>query len=106
MPADNPLVLCLSGHDPSGGAGIQADIETCAALGTHALTLVTAHTVQDTRDVRRVSAVAPVLLAAQLDALLEDSNPNAVKLGLLGDARQVPVITERLRNLRAPVVLD
>ena len=101
-----PQVLCLSGHDPTGGAGIHADIETCAALGAHALTIVTAHTVQDTRDVRRVSAVAPILLAAQLDALLEDCSPRAAKLGLLGDAAQIPVIVQRLTSLRKPVVLD
>src|SRR5882724_11310077 len=106
MSADYPLVLCLSGHDPSGGAGIQADIETCSALGTHALTIITAHTVQDTRQVMRVSAVAPILLAAQLDALLDDCKPDAIKLGLLGDAEQVPVLAERLAALRVAVVMD
>ena len=106
MLANRPLVLCISGHDPSGGAGVQADIETCSALGTHALTLITAHTVQDTRQVHRISAVAPILLAAQLDALLEDCKPDAIKLGLLGDAAQVPILVERLAALRVPVVLD
>ena len=106
MLANPPLVLCISGHDPSGGAGIQADIETCTALGTHALTIITAHTVQDTRQVLRVSAVAPILLAAQLDALLDDCKPDAIKLGLLGDAEQVPVLAERLAALRVPVVMD
>jgi len=100
------LVLCLSGHDPTGGAGIQADIESCAANGAHALTVITAHTVQDTKDVRRVTPVAPMLLAQQIRALREDCRIGAVKIGLLGDAQQVPVIVEALRELQVPAVLD
>jgi hydroxymethylpyrimidine/phosphomethylpyrimidine kinase len=106
MPPSIPLVLCISGHDPTGGAGIQADIETCAALGTHALGVIAAHTVQDTHDVSRISALAPILLAAQLDALLDDCRPAAVKLGLLGDSQQIPVIVRRLSALDVPVVMD
>jgi hydroxymethylpyrimidine/phosphomethylpyrimidine kinase len=99
-------LLCLSGHDPTGGAGIQADIEAAAAVGVHALGVITAHTVQDTSDVERVSAVAPILLAAQLDALLADCSPSAAKIGLLGDAAQVGVVAERLRRLGVPLIID
>jgi hydroxymethylpyrimidine/phosphomethylpyrimidine kinase len=101
-----PRVLCLSGHDPTGGAGLHADIEACAAQGAHALTALTANTVQDTRDVRRVVATAPILLAQQIEVLCADGPVAAVKIGLLGDAGQVPVIAETLRALRVPVVLD
>jgi hydroxymethylpyrimidine/phosphomethylpyrimidine kinase len=101
-----PLVLCLSGHDPTGGAGIQADIEVCVALGAHALSVVTAHTVQDTTDVSRVSAVAPILLSAQLETLLADCSPSACKIGLLGDAAQLPAIAPILRRLQKPIVAD
>jgi hydroxymethylpyrimidine/phosphomethylpyrimidine kinase len=101
-----PAVLCLSGHDPTGGAGIHADIEACAAAGVHAFTVVTAHTVQDTRNVRRVSAVPPMLLAEQVAALAQDGRIAAIKIGLLGDAQQIPVIVEAIRTLRVPVVLD
>ena len=101
-----PAVLCLSGHDPTGGAGIQADIEACAAQGIHAFAVVTAHTVQDTRNVRRVSAVAPMLLAEQVDALAQDGRIEAIKIGLLGDAQQVPVLVDAIRRLGVPVVLD
>src|ERR1043166_3503525 len=101
-----PRVLCISGHDPSGGAGIQADIETCAALGAHALSVISAHTVQDTRNVARVSPVAPILLAAQISALVDDAPPHAAKIGLLGDAAQIDVIVERLRPLAIPIVVD
>src|SRR5437868_8584650 len=101
-----PQVLCISGHDPTGGAGIQADIETCAALGAHALSLITAHTVQDTYDVQRVSAVAPIVLASQIEALLSDCAPRALKIGLIGDAAQVPVIAQCRPRVAGPAVLD
>ena len=101
-----PLVLCLSGLDPSGGAGLQADIESVAALGGHALGVVTALTAQDTRDVARVVATDPALLRQQLDLLLNDSPPQAFKLGLLGGAEQLPVILEAIRRCPVPVVCD
>ena len=99
-------VLCISGHDPSGGAGIQADIESCAALGAHALSVITAHTVQDTQNVQRVSPVPPILLAAQMEALIEDCRIDAIKIGLLGDAAQIAPILAVLAKLQVPVVLD
>lgn len=101
-----PLVLCCSGLDPTGGAGLSADIETIAALGAHALPVMTANTVQDTQDVRRVVAVAPILLAAQLEALLADCRPAAIKLGLLGDGEQIPHLLDAIERTGAPVVLD
>jgi hydroxymethylpyrimidine/phosphomethylpyrimidine kinase len=105
-PPSRPRVLCISGHDPSGGAGIQADIETCAALGVHALSVITAHTVQDTHNVARVSAVAPILIAAQLSSLIDDAEPHAAKIGLLGDPAQVDAIAQALRALSIPIVMD
>lgn len=105
-PMNRPNVLCVAGHDPSGGAGIHADIEAVAAQGAHALTLITALTVQDTTNVQRVQAVAPALLAQQAECLLDDCQVAAVKLGLLGDLRQIPLIVDWLRRLAAPVVVD
>lgn len=101
-----PRVLCVSGLDPSGGAGIAADIAACQALGAHALPVITALTAQDTRDVRFVDAVAPETLERQLDVLLADCQPDAVKLGLLGSAEQVAVIVRAIEALRVPVVVD
>lgn len=103
---DPSRVLCLSGHDPVGGAGIHADIESCAALGAHAFTVITANTVQDSRNVQRVTPVAPLLIAAQVDALLADCRIDAIKIGLLGDAAQVAVLVEVIRRNPVPVVLD
>lgn len=101
-----PNVLCCSGHDPTGGAGIHADIEAVAAQGGHALTLVTALTVQDTTNVRRVEATDPALLAAQAALLLADCPVAAIKIGLLGAASQLPVLQALLERCRVPVVLD
>ena len=106
MTTRKPLVLCLSGHDPVGGAGIHADIEAVAANGGHAISLITALTVQDTLDVQRVSPVPAELLAQQLQAVLADCAIAAVKIGLLGDAAQIPVILEALAVLDVPLVLD
>lgn len=104
--SERPLVLCASGHDPSGGAGIHADIEAVAANGAHCLSLITAHTVQDTQDVVRVSPVAPILLASQIETLLADCTINAIKIGLLGDAQQIPVLLAAIAQTQVPVVLD
>lgn len=101
-----PRVLCLSGLDPLGGAGLQADIETLTAHRVHTLSLVTALTVQDSRNVRRLVATDPALLDEQLSVLLADARPDAVKLGLLGSIAQLPVIAAHLARLAAPVVCD
>ncbi len=101
-----PRVLCLSGLDPIGGAGLQADIETLVAHRIHTLSLVTALTVQDSHNVRRVVATEPALLDEQLSVLLADARPDAVKLGLLGSAEQLPVIATHLAKLAVPVICD
>ncbi len=105
-PSSRPQVLCLSGHDPSGGAGIQADIEAVAAQGAHALGVITALTVQDSCNVRRVIPIDADLFAEQLDLLLSDCRVDAIKLGVLGDATQVPVILRTIEHCRVPVVVD
>lgn len=102
-----PSVLTIAGSDPSGGAGIQADLRVFAALGVAGLSAVTALTVQNSRGVLSVHPVAPDILAAQLDAVLTDSRPSAVKIGMLGGAAQVSVVADALRRFRPPhVVLD
>lgn len=103
---NRPQVLCISGHDPSGGAGLQADIEAVAAQGAHALVAVTSLTVQNTSNVQRVVPTAPSLLAQQLEAVLDDCPVDAIKIGLIGDGDQVPAIEAAIRRARVPVVLD
>ncbi|HUR42396.1 MAG TPA: hydroxymethylpyrimidine/phosphomethylpyrimidine kinase [Verrucomicrobiae bacterium] len=106
MLSDRPTVLCLSGHDPGGGAGLQADIEAIAAQGAHVLGFITAHTVQDTRDVARVLVANPELLRQQVDAVLADSRPAAIKIGLLGDAATARYAANLIRRLGVPSVVD
>lgn len=101
-----PAVLSIAGHDPTGGAGLQADIEAIGAQGAHALSLITALTVQDTHNVRQLRPVAVDLLAQQAACLFDDCQVSAVKLGLLGEVDQIPLIAGWLRQLRVPVVLD
>lgn len=99
-------VLCFSGHDPGGGAGIQADSEAIAAQGAHALSVITALTVQDSHNVRRLLPVDPDLLAEQVDCLLADSPIQAIKLGLLGSVAQLPLIAATIRRCGVPVIAD
>lgn len=101
-----PRVLCLSGLDPGGGAGLQADIETLQAHRVHALGLVTALTVQDSRNVARVVPTAVDLLQAQLDCLLADTQPAAIKIGLIGSAEQLPLLRAVIDRCGVPVVCD
>lgn len=107
MTTQKPVVLVIAGHDPVGGAGMQADIEAVAALGAHAATAVTALTVQDTRNVSSFRLTDADLLAAQLDAILGDLSPAAVKIGMIGSADNARLIAAALRRLPGvPVVLD
>ncbi len=102
-----PVVLTLSGHDPTGGAGIQADIETLASLGCHAASVVTALTVQDTCEVKSFRAVDAVLLVEQARAVLEDLPVAVVKIGMVGSAAVAAAIHGILADYPLlPVVLD
>lgn len=101
-----PRILCIGGHDPSGGAGIQADIETVVALGGQALTLVTALTAQDTRNIADILPTPVDAFARQADTLLADIRPDAIKIGLLGSPAVVPVVRRLLDAFAGPVVLD
>lgn len=101
-----PIILCIGGHDPTGGAGIQADIEAVSALGGRPITLVTALTVQDSRDVRAVLPTDPGFFRAAGKTLLDDIRADAVKIGLTGSAELAAVIRQLLQNFTGPVVLD
>lgn len=107
MANEPPIVLCLSGHDPTGGAGIQADIETLGRLGAHPVTVVTALTIQDTVDVRRILPQRPEDLLEQARVLVADLPVAAVKIGLLGSPELVTAVAELLSEIGpVPVVLD
>ena len=102
-----PVTLCFSGLDPSGGAGLQADIESVAALGGHAAVVATALTVQDSAQVLGFEMVSPALLQAQARCVLADLPVRAVKLGMLGMADTVAAVFEVLAaHPELPVVMD
>lgn len=103
----HPVVLVFAGLDPSGGAGLQADIETLASLGCHAAPIMTANTVQNTRSVDSFHPTAGTLVEAQAHAILDDMRVNAIKIGMLGQPENALVIHDLLRKLPGiPVVLD
>lgn len=107
MTTPPPIVLSLSGHDPTGGAGIQADIETIAWLGAYPCTVITVLTVQDTRNVRRVLPQPAKDFLEQARTLLADMPVAAVKIGLLGSVGIVRAVEEILAEAEGvPVVLD
>jgi hydroxymethylpyrimidine/phosphomethylpyrimidine kinase len=102
-----PVVLVFAGHDPSGGAGIQADIESLTRQGCHAATVITSLTVQDTRDVIDILPVDPAQVITQARAILEDMPVAAFKLGLLGTVELIEVIHTILTDYpEIPVILD
>ena len=92
-----PVALTIAGSDSGGGAGIQADLKTFQALGAYGASVITAVTAQNTLGVRAVHEIPPDVVAAQVDAVLEDIGADAVKTGMLSSARIVRVIAERLR---------
>jgi hydroxymethylpyrimidine/phosphomethylpyrimidine kinase len=97
----------VSGHDPGGGAGIQADIEAAAANGAHACTVISCLTDQDSCDVHRLLPQPPVQVLNQARRVLADSPIAALKIGLLGDARLAQGLGELLaKRPDLPVVLD
>jgi hydroxymethylpyrimidine/phosphomethylpyrimidine kinase len=102
-----PVVLCLSGHDPTGGAGIQADIETVSRFGCYPCSVVTALTVQDTHNVRKILPQRSGELLEQARTVLLDLPVDAVKIGLLGSVDIVYAVDELLKIAGGiPVVLD
>ena len=102
-----PVVLCFSGNDPCGGAGIQADIEAVASMGGLAAPVITALTVQDSQYVMRLEPVDAMLVIEQARAVLEDMPVAAIKIGLLGSVENIEVIHTLLHDYPdIPVVLD
>ncbi|WEK60246.1 MAG: bifunctional hydroxymethylpyrimidine kinase/phosphomethylpyrimidine kinase [Candidatus Microbacterium colombiense] len=100
-----PRVLTIAGSDPSGGAGIQADLKSISANGGYGMAAITALTVQNTRGVRAVHVPPADFLRSQLDALSDDIVIDAVKIGMLADVAVVDTVTAWLDAVRPPVVV-
>lgn len=102
-----PNVLSIAGVDPSGGAGVLADVKAISALGGYACAVVAALTAQNTRAVSGVQPVSPHFVSEQIDTLLADVRIAATKIGMLGQAPVIEVVAERLAHWKvAPLVLD
>lgn len=107
LPRSYATVLVIAGSDSCAGAGIQADLKACAALGAYGLTVITAVTAQNTRGVRAVHALPVDMVAAQVDALVEDIPVAAVKTGMLADLAVVELVAATIDRLPGvPVVVD
>ena len=112
MPADTgpefpPIVLTFAASDPSSGAGLQADILTCASMGCHPLSVVTAITVQDTRGVEGIQALDAEWVADQARCLLEDMPVDAFKIGVLGSVESIAAVAEIIADYPdVPLVFD
>jgi hydroxymethylpyrimidine/phosphomethylpyrimidine kinase len=99
--------LTIAGSDSGGGAGIQADLKTFAALGCYGMSALTALTAQNTVGVTDIHAVPPAFVAAQIDAVLGDIGADAVKIGMLHSAEVIATVADRLRQHRVEqVVVD
>ncbi|HIU63923.1 MAG TPA: bifunctional hydroxymethylpyrimidine kinase/phosphomethylpyrimidine kinase [Candidatus Avacidaminococcus intestinavium] len=98
-------ILTIAGSDSSGGAGIQADLKTFAALGTYGMSVITAVTAQNTCGVSKVQNIDPEIVKAQIDAIFDDIRVDAIKIGMVSDIEIIKVIVERLRFYEPPIVV-
>jgi hydroxymethylpyrimidine/phosphomethylpyrimidine kinase len=102
-----PVVLSIAGSDSSGGAGIQADIKTISALGCYATTVITAITAQNTLGVNNIYAIPSEIVQAQMTAVINDSPPSAIKIGMVYLKESAEIITSILKqHSEIPVVFD
>jgi hydroxymethylpyrimidine/phosphomethylpyrimidine kinase len=101
-----PVALSIAGSDPSGGAGIQADLKTFHQLGVYGEAVVTLVTVQNTKSVHRVEVLAPDLVLEQIHAVISDIPPGAAKTGALGNQAVVEAVASIAATFPFPLVVD
>lgn len=102
-----PVVLTFAGADPTSGAGIQADLLTCASIGCYTTTVITAITVQDTTGVSNIIAIDSEIVTQQARAILEDMEVAVFKIGMLGSVENIIAIADILADYpEIPVILD
>jgi len=100
------VAMTIAGSDPSGGAGLQADLKTFHQHGVYGTSVVTLLTVQNTQKVESVEVLGPEFVVSQLDAVLDDIPPTAAKTGALGNAAVIEAIAERAERFSFPLVID
>src|SRR5678816_2996137 len=101
-----PVALTIAGSDPSGGAGIQADLKTFHQFGVYGTTVIAVVTVQNTLRVSAVKSLPASMVLAQLNAVMEDLPPSAIKTGALGSIENVLAIADRAENFSVPLIVD
>ena len=99
-----PIVLVIAGHDPSGGAGIQADIESIVNTGCHAVTVITSLTAQNTSEVTNISYQDPIFFKEQIKLILNDFNVSTCKIGMIGNVDLVNIIPVSYTHLTLPTI--
>lgn len=100
------IALTIAGSDSSGGAGIQADLKTFSALGVYGASVITAITAQNTVAITDVHAIPIATVAAQIDAVLQDLDVGAIKIGMLSSPEIIETVSNAISNFNGPVVLD
>ena len=100
------IALTIAGSDPSGGAGLQADLKTFHQHGVYGMSVVTLLTVQNTRTVDAVQSLEPEFVIRQLEAVITDIPPNAAKTGALGSPAVIQAVAERAKRFSFPLVID
>ena len=105
-PKTTPRVLIIAGSDSSGGAGIQADIKTCAAFGAYTATAITAVTAQNTVGVQQIEYMTPELVREQIRSVISDIGADVVKIGMLGTKEIIEVVAQEIEPLDAFIILD
>src|SRR5271170_7924797 len=101
-----PVALTIAGSDSGGGAGIQADLKTFAALGVHGASAIACLTAQNPKRVLAVELCSPKMLRQQIEAVFEELNPSAVKTGMLFSAENISVVVKFFGNKKYPLIVD
>lgn len=104
--AVSAVALTIAGSDPSGGAGLQADLKTFQQLGVYGMSVVTLLTVQNTQSVDKVQILEPEFVVEQLRSVTSDIPPRAIKLGALGNAQIIGAVARELSQVEVPLVVD
>lgn len=102
-----PTVLTIAGSDSIGGAGIQADIKTCCAMGVYAMSVITAVTAQNTNGVDSFQTISPDIIKAQISTVIDDVMPDAVKIGMLPNAETINIVADAIKKYKLRnIVID
>ena len=103
----NSKILVIAGSDSSGGAGIQADIKTITALGSYAMTAITAVTIQNTTGVKSIVSISPKKISDQIEFTSKDINPDAIKIGMLHSTKVIKAVIRSLDVIKVKkIILD